>query len=155
MFSLSIVLSAHCHLQPFFTPVSSKLFPRVMMSVRVAIHFFKARTMQHARTSGNNLRTQQHADKPNMDSDCFGLFLFFCRKVYHGLTCGKMGECANVVFMEVQEHTQTDRQNELYILDVKMVMFWGNAHERKHSDLSCVLYIYSNMPKHHHNFYYV
>ena len=35
--------------------------------------FFKARTMQHASTSGNNLRTRQNADKPNTeDWDCFG-----------------------------------------------------------------------------------
>ena len=42
-----------------------------MMSVRVDI-FESQSTMQCARTSGNNLRTPQNADKPYTDSDCFG-----------------------------------------------------------------------------------
>ena len=67
MFSSSIFLSAHCHLQPFFTPVSLKLFP-------LAWPFLKARTMQ--RTFGNNLRTWQNADKPNIHLDALD-YLFF------------------------------------------------------------------------------
>ena len=68
MFSSSIFLFAHCHLQPFFTPVSSKVFP-------LEWPFLKARTRKRARTSGENFRTRQNADKPNTDSDCFGFLL--------------------------------------------------------------------------------
>ena len=39
--------------------------------------FLKARTtLQHVRTLGNNLRTQQNADKPNTDSDRLRFFVF-------------------------------------------------------------------------------
>ena len=74
MFSLSIFLSAPCHLQSFYTPVSSKHFPRVM-SVRVAI--FESQNNNATREQIRLTRTRQNADKPNTDSDCFGIYLFF------------------------------------------------------------------------------
>ena len=79
MFSSSTFLSAHCHHQPFFTPVSSKFPP-------LPWPFLKARTtMQLAHTS-DNLRTRQNADKLNTDSDRFRFFFFdffFCGNDRH------------------------------------------------------------------------